>query len=330
MSYRKSEAKAAARAQFRGVWAALTTPFKRDLELDERGLRGNMRHLTRNLKIDGVFCCGTMGEFWALTQDERKRVVEIVVEEAKRGGCKVLAHTGHHSAHETVELTRHAQEAGADFAIVMNPYYPPMSEAAVYDWFRFVASRVDIGIGLFDARYSGYSLSPELIGRLAEIDNICGVKLSWGVEHYAQVKKACGQKLVLSNPNEAHLLTMMRDYGQQVYQSSQTPYLFQTSTWQPLREYVGLALEKRFDEAEKVSHQLEPLRKLHLKWYRNRWSDDKTVPCAYVKAWSEFMGMAGGPVRPGLPQITPEERAELRRDLDRAGILERIPAAKAA
>ena len=330
MKYRRSEAKDAARAQFRGVWAAITTPFTPEGELDEAGLRRNMRYYTDELAIDGVFCTGTMGEYWALTKEERKRVVEIVVEEARKGGCKVLAHTAHHSAHETVELTRHAQAAGADFAILMNPYYPPMGEDTIYEWFAFVASRVEIGLWMYDARYSGYCMSPELIARLADIENMCGVTLSWGVDHYAQVQKLCGDRLVLSNPNESHLLTMIREYGQQVYQSSQTPYLFQTATWQPLREYVALALEKRYDEASVASKRLEPLRKLHLKWYRNRWADDKIVPCAYVKAWSEMMGMAGGPVRPGLPQITAEERAELRADLERAGILARLRPAKAA
>ena len=330
MNYRKSEAKAAARAQFSGVWAAMTTPFTPDLELDEDGMRRNMRHVTRNLHVEGVFVCGTMGEFWALTHDERKRVVEIAVEEARRGGCKVLAHTLHHSAHETVELTRHAQDVGADFAILMNPHYPPMSEQTIYEWFEFVASRVDIGLWMFDARFSGYSMSPELIARLANIENICGIKLSWGTEHYAKVKALAGDRLVLSDPNESHLLEMIRDYGQQVYQSSQTPYLFQTAQWTPLREYVGLALNKRFDEAAKVAGQLDPLRKLHLKWYRNQWGEHKVIPCAYVKAWSEMLGMAGGPVRPGLPQITDAERAELHADLEQAGILAQLPEAKAA
>lgn len=330
MNYGKSEAKSAARAQFHGVWAALTTPFTPDLELDEEGLRHNMRHVTRNLKVEGVFVCGTMGEFWALTHHERKRVVEVAVEEGRRGGCKVLAHTAHHSAHETVELTRHAQEVGADFAILMNPYYPPMDEQTIYEWFEFVASRVEIGLWMFDARFSGYSMSPELIARLAGIENMCGIKLSWGTEHYAKVKALAGDKLVLSDPNESNLLTMLRDYGQQVYQSSQTPYLFQTAAWTPLRDYVGLALDKRFDEAAKVAAELAPLRKLHLKWYRNKWNDHKVIPCAYVKAWSEMMGMAGGPVRPGLPQITEAERAELRADLEGTGILGRIPAEKAA
>ena len=88
MNYRKAEAKAAAQARFRGIWAAITTPFTADLALDEAGLRRNMRHLTDVLGVDGVFCTGVMGEFWALTRDERKRVVEIVVEEA-RGECGV-------------------------------------------------------------------------------------------------------------------------------------------------------------------------------------------------------------------------------------------------
>ena len=78
MNYKKSQAKDASRAQFRGIWAAITTPFTGDLALDEAGLRANMRYLTGTLHVDGVFCTGVMGEFWSLTKEERKRIVEIV------------------------------------------------------------------------------------------------------------------------------------------------------------------------------------------------------------------------------------------------------------
>src|SRR3954451_23639780 len=98
MQYRKAEAKEAARRQFRGLWAAITTPFTADGELDEDGLRRNMRHYTDELHIEGIFCTGNMGEFWALTHDERLRIVEIVVEEA-RGKCLTIAQTAHHAAH---------------------------------------------------------------------------------------------------------------------------------------------------------------------------------------------------------------------------------------
>ena len=63
---------------------------------------------------------------------------------------------------------------------------------------------------------------------------------------------------------------------------------------------------------------------------RSKWVDDKTIPIAYIKAWCELMGMAGGPVRPGLPQITEKERQEMRVELESAGLLNRVPTAKAA
>lgn len=330
MNYRKSEAKEASRAQFRGLWAAIPTPFTPDLRVDEEGLRHNMRRLTSDLMIEGVFCTGVMGEFWSLTKEERKRVVEIVVEEARRGGCKVIAHTAHHSAHETVELTRHAQEVGADFVILINQYYPPASEQSMYEWFKFVAERVDIGIWMFDAEYSGWGMSPELTARIAEIENVCGIKIPRPLDHYAQVHKLCGERIVMSHPSEREWLRLMKDFGQRVHQSSPAPYLFQTPSWLPMREYTELGLAGRFEEAEKIAQRLEPLRQAYDKWMRQPWVQKRLIPIAYLKAWCELLGMAGGPVRPGLPQISDQERRELRADLERSGILARVPAAKAA
>lgn len=327
MNYRKSEAKDAARAQFRGLWAAITTPFTAEGDLDENGLRRNMRHFTGSLGVAGIFCAGTMGEFWALTKEERKRVVEIVVEEAK-GKCKVIAHTGHHSANETIDLTRHAQDAGADFAIVINPYYPAASEGAIYEWFRRVASRVDIGIWMFDTAYAGYGLSPELTARIAEIENICGIKCSRPLDHYARVKKLCGGRIVMSHPSESEWLTLMRDYGARVHMSSAAPYILQTAAWKPVHEYTELALQGRFAEAEKASRELDPVREVHEKWMRDPWVKQRVIAIAQLKAWSELLGLAGGPVRPPLLPLAETERAALSTDLERCGLLARLPAAR--
>lgn len=327
VNYRKSEAKFAAREQFRGIWAAITTPFTPGLELDEAGLRHNMRHLTGNLQVDGVFCLGVMGEFWALTKEERKRVVEIVVDEARRGGCKVIAHTAHHSAHETVDLTQHAEAAGADFAMLMNPYFPPPGEDVIHDWFEFVASRVNIGLWMFDAEYAGYGLSAALTARIAGIENVCGIRMAQSLEHYAEVQKLCGERIVMSDANERNWLMMMRDYGQKVFQSSPAPYLVQTKGWLPMRDYTALALQGRFAEAEPVSAQLEPLRAVQARWFRPQWTQRKVLPIAYIKAWSELMGMAAGPVRPGLPPLIEAERAALEADIESTGLLARVRAA---
>jgi 4-hydroxy-tetrahydrodipicolinate synthase len=323
MNYRKSEAKEAAFSQFRGVWAAIATPFTPDDKLDEAGLRRNMRHMTDALQIDGIFCAGTMGEFWALTKEERKRVVEIVVEEAK-GKCKVIAHTGHHSPNETIDLTRHAQEVGADFAIVINPYYPRASEDAMYEWFRIVASRVDIGIWMFDTAYAcGVHLSPQLTARIADIENICGIKIGRPIDHYVAVRKLCGDRIVVSHPSEADCLKLMREHGQRVHMSSAAPFLLQTAAWKPMREYVELALGKDFDQAERVSTSMHAVREVHEKWMREPWVKHQVIPIAELKAWSEYLGLAGGHVRAPLLPLTAQQRQALHRDLDRAGLKEK-------
>ncbi|HEX6510806.1 MAG TPA: dihydrodipicolinate synthase family protein [Chloroflexota bacterium] len=325
MDYRKHEAKEAAKAQFHGLWAAITTPFMPDGELDEAGLRHNMRHFTDVLHIDGVFCTGNMGEFWALTKEERRRAVEIVVEEA-RGKCKVIAHTAHHSARETVDLTLHAQEVGANFAIFINPYLPAMSEDGVYDWFEYVCNHVDIGVWMFDSSYAGYGLSPELTARIAGLPNVCGIKVGRPLEHYAEVHRLLGDSIVLSHPSEELWLRLMRDFGQQVHNSSATPYAFQTAAFQPLREYTELGLAGDFAEASRRSSQLDPIRQLWRKWQSRPWDKRRIVPIAYLKYWCELLGMAGGPVREPLQPLTEAERAELRADLEGVGLLQPVTA----
>jgi 4-hydroxy-tetrahydrodipicolinate synthase len=321
MKYAKADAKEASRASFRGVWAAITTPFTADLKVDEAGLSRNMRRLTGDLHIDGVFCTGIMGEFWALTKEERKRVVEIVVEEA-RGKCGVIAQTGCHSAHETVELTKHAEEAGADFVIMMGPYYPHTDEDMIFDWFSFVAERVDIGIWLFDTPFSGRPpISPETTAHIAGIENVCGAKISRPLDHYLAVQRLCGDRIVMSSPSETDFLMMMREHGQRVHQSSASPYLLQNATWQPIREYAEPALSGRFDEAAAISKPLDPLREISHRWIMGRWAKTQILPIAAIKAWSAMLGMAAGPVRTPLLQLSDREQAAMRAEIEATGLL---------
>lgn len=332
MNYTKSEAKRAAREQFRGVWAAIHTPFTADYRLDETGLRQNMRHYTDALAVDGIFCAGTMGEFWALTKEERLRVVEIVCEEA-RGKCRVIAHTGHHSPDETVELTNHAARAGADFAVIINPYYPIADagrDEAVYQWFEYVSRRTDLGIWMFDTPFSWQALSPELTARIAELENVCGIKVSRPLDHYVKVQRLCGERIVLSHPSETEFLTLMRDHGMKVHMSSAAPFLMQVAGYTPMRDYAELALAGRYDEARVVRDGVQPLREVHEKWLRGPWLDHKIIPIAHLKGWAELIGLAAGPVRPPLLQLTPAQRSELADDLARVGLLARVRARNAA
>ena len=244
MEYTKTEAKQAARERFTGLWAATTAPFGPSGELDEAALRADLDRLTGGLHVDGIFCGGVMSEFWSLTGSEKRRLVEVVVD-ATRGKCPVIAHTGHTSAEQAIELTTHAQKAGADFAVLINPYYPAASDEGLYRWFKQVCGAVDIGIWLFDTAYSGVSLSLDLVERLAAIENVCGIKVGRDHAHYLRVLDRVGGQIMVCEPHEGTWLENMREHGQRCFMSSAAPYLYQTPEWQPMREYTGLAAARR-------------------------------------------------------------------------------------
>lgn len=318
MDYTKAEAKQAARERFTGLWAATTTPFDDRGGLDADALRRDLGRMTGSLGVGGIFCGGVMGEFWSLTGSERQRVIEITVD-STRGTCPVIAHTGHSSPQEALELTRHAQKAGADFAVLINPYYPPASDEGLYQWFKTVCAGVDIGIWLFDTAYSGVSLSLELIERLAAIENVCGIKVGRDHARYLEVLDRVGGQILVCEPNEGTWLENMRDHGQRVFMSSAAPYLYQTPGWQPMRDYTAFALSGDFAGAAQVAATLDPVRAVAAKWLHGRARRFDTI--ASIKAWAGLTGMSGGPVRPPLLQLTPAELDELRADLDAVGLL---------
>jgi 4-hydroxy-tetrahydrodipicolinate synthase len=317
VDYLRSEAKQAARERFTGLWAALTTPFGARGELDEAALRRDLDRLTGELRIDGVFCGGVMGEFWALSGAERRRLVEVVIE-CCRGRCPVLAHTGHHSAAETIELTRHAADAGADFAVVISPYYPPAADEGLYRWFEQVCASAGIGIWLFDTAYSGVALSTGLIRRLAAIENVCGIKVGRPHARYLELLVAVGDTMLVCSPHEETWLENMRDHGQRVYMSSAAPYLYQTPGWQPMREYTTLALGGDIAGAEKAAATLDPVRAVAGKWLQGRPRQIDNI--ISIKAWAGLVGMSGGAVRAPLVAHAPAELDDLAADLAAAGL----------
>lgn len=320
MNYNKTQAKQAAREHVHGVWAAMTTPFDEAGDLDVGALRRDTEYLVEDIRVDGIFCGGVMGEFWALSGDERRSVVETVVG-AVDGRCGVIAHTGHHSARDAIELTQHAASAGADFAVLINPYYPRVDERGLYDWFAEVSAAVDIGLWLFDTSYSGYGLSLDLIDALADIENVCGIKVGHDHERFIDILRRVGDRLVASEPNESRWLENLLDHKVQVFMSSAAPYLYQSAERQPMREYTLAALEGDRDRAEEISAGLEPLRLLSERFVTGPWRRDHLQPIAAIKEWSSVMGLTGGQVRPPLSDLRTEEKAALVAELAKARLV---------
>jgi 4-hydroxy-tetrahydrodipicolinate synthase len=162
--------------QLGGVLTALATPFSADGGVDEPKLRALV---DRSIEggVHGVVACGSTGEFSALSSDERRLVVEIVVDQVAHR-VPVIAQTGATSTAEAIRLSRHAQSAGADVIMTVAPYYEPLSVAETLTYLRAVAGSVDIPVMLYNLPVAtGVDLDPATVGALArEVDNIRYIK----------------------------------------------------------------------------------------------------------------------------------------------------------
>jgi 4-hydroxy-tetrahydrodipicolinate synthase len=316
-----SPAKARARERVHGLWIAIPTPFTADgRHVDEDALAVAVEHYVEGLKVDGIFCGGVMGEFWALTMDERRRVHELVVR-AAAGRVPVMAQVGHHVFADTVALAAHAREAGADFGIAMNPYYPPRPpDELVRHWYRELAREIELPLFLFNTTYSGYSLSVDLIAELAELDVVCGIKNPQGTEHLLALHARVGDRIIVTDAAERDWLELHVGHGIRALMSTPALALYQRPGDLPIRDYTALADDGDLQGARRISDRLEAPRAAFDRWMRRPWTEDGVVPIAHLKAWLARMGLPQGPVRPPLVELSREQAAALHADLDRLGL----------
>ena len=162
-----------------GIIPAMVTPFKNDEELNEPALRKLTNYLVAG-GVHGVFAVGSQGEFWALSASEKQRVWEIVVAETN-GRVPVYAGTAAITTKETVNLTRLAEKAGVNAVSVLTPYFLAPNEEELYAHYCSIAESTSLPVVLYtNPAHTGVKLSPKLVSRLAEIDNIVGIKDSSG------------------------------------------------------------------------------------------------------------------------------------------------------
>jgi 4-hydroxy-tetrahydrodipicolinate synthase len=167
-------------------------PF-RNGKVDEAKLRELVELHVAN-GTDGLIPCGTTGESPSLNHDEHRRVVEIVVE-AARGRIRVVAGTGSNSTAEAIDLTKHAERAGAAGALVVNPYYNKPTQEGLYRHFRAVAESVAIPVLVYNIQSrTAVNVETDTMARLArDVRNIVGVKEASGsLDQMSQVIAACG------------------------------------------------------------------------------------------------------------------------------------------
>lgn len=321
-----SPAKEAAFEKVTGLWIAIPTPFSPTGEIDEGTLRKAVDYYIEGLAVDGIFCGGVMGEFWSMTVEERAKCHELVVSAAS-GRVPVMAHIGHHVYSEAAQLSRHAEEIGADFVIAMNPYFPiHPHDDIVRDWYRRLTSESSVPFFLFNTSYSGYALSPELIAELSGLDTVCGIKNPKPTEHLLEVQDRVGDRIVVCDASESAWLGLHLEHGFQSLMSTPALAMYQTPNHRPIRDYTLMADSGDIDGAWALHRTLERERDAFERWMRDRWlaRGEGAIPIAELKAWLGLMGLPQGQVRPPLIPLSDQQLGALRADLDGLGLLDTL------
>lgn len=315
MKYSRLEAKEFARENMRGIWAAALNPMRDDFSIDEEGLRRNIRHWTDELGIAGLFIAGKQGEFFSMSVEERKRNFEVAVEETE-GRAGTIMSCSDQNFDTVIELAKHAEAVGADYIVVHAPilHFVTDRDETVYEYYRTVCEKVNIGIAMWSHPDSGYLMSPELCARVAELPNVVAIKYSVPREMYAELTRLAGDKLLVSTASEEEWFDNIVELGWQLYLCSSPPYLLQTRNDRRMHEYTQLAFAGEVEKARAVRDSLNPVRQAL------RETRPGGKPQAHQKYWQELLGQAGGPARPPMLQLTDDEKARTKAAFESCGL----------
>jgi 4-hydroxy-tetrahydrodipicolinate synthase len=193
---------------FKGAITAIVTPFKNG-QFDEAAYRELIEFQVKG-GVHGIVPCGTTGESPTLSHAEHKRVVETCLDQVKKR-VVVIAGSGSNNTAEALELTQHAQQAGADAALMITPYYNKPTQEGLFQHYKTVASQTKIPIVVYNVPgRTSLNLLPETMARLAELPNIVGLKDATGdLKQGCKTLELCGDKITVLSGDDFTTLPLM-------------------------------------------------------------------------------------------------------------------------
>jgi 4-hydroxy-tetrahydrodipicolinate synthase len=290
---------------FTGCGTALVTPFRKDQSLDEDTLRKLVRRQIQ-AGINFLVPCGTTGESPTLTRAEHLRVVEITIQEAK-GKVPVLAGAGGYNTAEVIELARELQNMGADGILSVTPYYNKPTQEGLIQHFKAIAQAVRLPIVIYNIQgRTGVNVETATLRRLAEIDNIVGVKEASGnIGQMASVLHLLPEQFTVLSGDDATVIPLIALGGRGVISvvANEIPAEFSKLT--------KLALAGDFGGARAIQRQ----------WFSLMDVNFCEVNPGPVKAAMAMMGLLEPVFR--LPMVPPSEanRTKIEAVLETSGLL---------
>jgi 4-hydroxy-tetrahydrodipicolinate synthase len=293
-----------AKTSFRGSFTALVTPFKNGA-IDEEAFRGLVEWQISE-GTNGLVPVGTTGESPTLNHDEHMRVVEWCVDQAKKR-VPVIAGAGSNSTREAIELSQHAELAGADAVLIVTPYYNKPTQEGLYQHFKAINDAIGIPIIIYNipAR-SVIDMSVDTMARLFELKNIAGVKdATANVVRVSQQRATVGPDFNQLSGEDATCLGFMAHGGHGCISvtSNVAPRL--------CAEFQRACLRGDYASALTLQDKLMPL-------HQNLFVETNPAPVKYALS---VLGKCGETVRLPMVPVSDKTRAAVRDAMVHAGLI---------
>ena len=292
---------------FKGSNVALVTPFK-DNKLDEESyLKLINFHLENG--TNGLVPAGTTGESPTLSHDEHEKVIELCIKEAK-GKIPVIAGTGSNSTEEAVSLTKHAESAGADGALVVTPYYNKPTQEGLYQHYKAINDNTSLPIIIYNIpSRCVIDMSVETMARLYELKNIAGVKDATGdLNRLDQTIEKLGNDFIQLTGEDGLAFEFNKRGGVGIISVTANIAPKLCSDFQ---KYSKSKSDNEIMEAERIDQMLQPL-------HKSLFIESNPAPVKYA---AKLLGLCDDKVRLPLVPIMENTKSEVKKSLISAKLL---------
>jgi 4-hydroxy-tetrahydrodipicolinate synthase len=288
-----------------GAGTALVTPFTKDNHVDEAAIK-RLVDFQIDGGIDFLVPCGTTGESATLTIEEHLRVVELVVKQTA-GKVPVIGGAGSNDTAYVVILAKEVAKAGADILLSVTPYYNKPSQEGLIQHYKKVAAAVDLPIIVYNVPgRTNCNILPDTMVKLAEIDNIIGVKEASGnIAQIAEIAYKVPEDFIILSGDDPATIPIISVGGVGVISvlSNQVPGM--------VSRIVHLCLDNKYDEARKIQKKLYKLTALDF-------IETNPVP---VKTSLAMMGLLEENFRLPLVKMKENNKALLKEELKNLGLI---------
>lgn len=292
--------------KFEGTTVAMVTPYTKNDEIDEEGIRENINYLIEN-GVNGILAAGTTGESATISHDEHRKLLDILIDEVN-GKVTTIAGAGSNSSKEALGLVKHAEDIGADGALVITPYYNKPQPQGLYEHYKLLTESTDIPIIVYNVpSRTGTDIDVDTIGKVAELDNIAAIKeANPDLDKVSKIIKKIDE---IGKTDEFAVLSGNDDLTLPMMAMGAKGVISVVANVDPARmsQLVNYALEGDFDSALEVHYELYDLMKV-------LFIETNPVP---AKTALNIMGRPSGNVRLPLAPLKEENKAKLREVLEK-------------